>query len=178
LIASPHRHGRVENPIDMSKKPTRETLWAHIQAIKTCMMVTHEDGEIRARPMRGIPHPDENAIWFFADSEGRATEGWQQNSAACLTFVDSRDNVFVSLSGRLSRVFNPAKIKELWDEQAASYFSDGPDDARVILLRFRPDTGEFWAAPSSPIVIAIKFLEATLMGERPNLGTKEQTQLP
>ena len=60
----------------------------------------------------------------------------------------------------------------MWDEAAASYFTASPDDPRVVLLRFEPAMGEYWTAPSSEIVLAIKFLEAKLLGERPSLRAR------
>jgi general stress protein 26 len=168
-----HRGGmrRVAN------KSEYETIWDHVQSIRTCMMVTLDGGDVRARPMRGIPRPDENLIWFFADRESEAVEGLQSDARACLTYVDSKDKVFVSLSGRISTVFDQEQIVSLWNEEAGSYFSNGPDDPRIMLLRFRPHTGEFWTSPSSAIVIAIKFIEAAITGDRPDLGESGKARL-
>jgi general stress protein 26 len=162
----------------MSETRARKLIWDHVKSIKTCMMVTHDSTDARARPMRSMPRPEQNEIWFFADSESPSDDVLQRHPAVCLTYVDTRDNVYVSLSGSIARVLDPAAIKEVWNEEAASYFSKGPDDPRVILLRFEPHTGEYWTAPSGPIVLAIKFIEAAIMGERPNLGTSGRTPLP
>ena len=128
--------------------------------------------------MRGMSRPEQNEIWFFADSESHSDDVLQRHPAVCLTYVDTRDNVFVSLSGHIARVLDQAVIEEMWNEEAGSYFSKGPADPRVILLRFEPHAGEYWTAPSGPIVLAIKFLEAAIMGERPSLGTSGSTPLP
>jgi general stress protein 26 len=162
----------------MSKPLTRHAIWDHVRAIGTCMMVTRGVDGVRARPMRGMPRPAENAIWFFADQESDTDHDVRENPDVCLTFADTRDNVFVSLSGRMFRVLDHATIIEMWDEAASGYFSAGPEDPRVVLLRFEPDMGEYWTAPSSKIVLAIKFLEAKLLGERPSLGVRGRTELP
>jgi general stress protein 26 len=162
----------------MSEQLSRKTIWGHVKSIQTCMMVTHGESDIRARPMRGIPRPEQNEIWFFTDRDTHDDTGLRANPRACLTFVDSKDNVFVSLSGHVSRVSDKVTILELWNEEAGSYFSEGPDDRSVVLLRFEPHSGEYWMAPSSPIVIAIKFLEAKILGERPSLGTGGRARLP
>ena len=122
-------------------------------------MVTHGDDGVRARPMRGISRPEQNAIWFFADRESHTHEDASRNPGVCLTFTDVKDNVYVTLSGQISPVTEKDTITDLWDDEAEAYFQDGPDDPRVSLLRFEPDTGEFWTAPSHPIVLAIKFLK-------------------
>jgi general stress protein 26 len=171
----------------MNNQATETLIWDHVQTIGTCMMVTSDENGVRAKPMRGIPRPEQNAIWFFADRASHMNERPRDarprdarsphDSDACLTFVDTRDNVFVSLSGRISHEPDTAIMHELWDDDTGTYFSDGPTDPRVILLRFEPDSGEYWVAPSSPIVIAIKFLEAKIMGERPNLGVSGRARL-
>jgi len=162
----------------MSKQPERNQIWAYVQSIGVCMMVTHGDDGVRARPMRGISRPEQNAIWFFADRESHTHEDASRNPGVCLTFTDVKDNVYVTLSGQISPVTEKDTITDLWDDEAEAYFQVGPDDPRVSLLRFEPDTGEFWTAPSHPIVLAIKFLEAKLFGERPAVGTKGRTSLP
>jgi general stress protein 26 len=164
--------------IQMSETRARKLIWDHVKSIQTCMMVTRDTSDVRARPMRSMPRPEQNEIWFFADSENHSDEVLQRHPDVCLTYVDTRDNVYVSLSGRIARVVDQAAINEMWNEEAGSYFSKGPDDPRVILLRFEPHTGEYWTAPSGPIVLAIKFLEAAIMGERPTLGTTGRTPLP
>jgi general stress protein 26 len=78
----------------------------------------------------------------------------------------------------VTRVLDKAEINELWNEEVGSYFSDGPDDPRLIVLRFEPREAEYWTAPSSPIVIAIKFIQAKITGERPSLGSNGRTSLP
>lgn len=162
----------------MNKPLTRQAIWDHVRSIATCMMVTWSDSGVRARPMRANARPEENAIWFFADQESDTDKDVRENPNVCLTFTDTRDSVFVSLSGHISRVLEKATIHELWDDAASGYFPDGPDNPRVVLLRFEPAMGEYWSAPSSRIVLAIKFLEAKILGERPSLGIRGRTSLP
>jgi general stress protein 26 len=114
-----------EMPYIMSKQPERNQIWAHVQAIGICMMVTRDAVAVRARPMRGIPRPEQNTIWFFADRESQTDEDVRQNPSVCLTYTDVKDNVYVSLSGRVMRVPEADTINDLWDEHAEAYFQDG-----------------------------------------------------
>lgn len=161
----------------MSDPSTRDVIWKHIRAIRTCMMITHDGEHVRARPMRGIPRPDDNAIWFFSDVDTHKDDELRRNPDACLAFADPRGSTFVSVSGRITRVRERDAVRELWNDGAESYFPEGADDPRVVLLRFDPATGEYWDSPSSRIVLAIKFLEARITGERPNLGSNGHARL-
>jgi general stress protein 26 len=162
----------------MARQNTQKIIWDHVRSIRICMMVTHGDGGIRARPMVGLPRPEQNAIWFFADRESETDADARLNAPVCLTFADLKENTYVSLSGGMSRVQDRETINALWDEEAGSYFPSGPDDPRLLLLRFEPAAAEYWSAPSSPIVIAINFIGAKVTGQRPKLGSKGSTSLP
>jgi general stress protein 26 len=161
----------------LSEATPRDLIWKHIRAIRTCMMVTHDGAQVRARPMRGIPREDENAIWFFSNAETQKDFELRENPEACLTFSDVKGNTYVSVTGRISRIEERGTVLDLWNDGADSYFSQGPDDPRVVLLRFDPETGEFWDCPSGPIVLAIKFLESKITGTLPDLGSNGKARL-
>jgi general stress protein 26 len=161
----------------MSENDPRQIVWKHIQSIGICMMVTAGDEHLRARPMRGIFKPEDNAIWFFTDAGSNKDAEIAERPDACLTFIDTRDQNFVSVSGTVARVNDREQLAELWNEGAEAYFPKGKDDPTLALLKFTPARGEYWDAPSNPIVLAIKFLQAKLTSERPDLGLHDATPL-
>jgi general stress protein 26 len=160
----------------MAGDATRDLIWKHVGAIRICMMVTHDGARIHARPMNGIVRPEQNAIWFFTNRESHADTEIQENPRACLAFNDIRRNKYVSLSGTLQIVHDRNTIAALWNDEADGYFESGQQDDNVCLLKFEPEFGQYWDSPSSSIVVAIKFLEAKLMGEKPALGQSGQTE--
>lgn len=155
----------------MNNDELRNIIWKHIHSIHVCMMITMDGSQIRGRPMTGIARPETNSIWFFSDITTHKDEEIRKNPSACLTFADIQDRTFVSVSGHLNCVSDTGLIHDLWNEGAATYFPDGPDDPNIVLLKFTPENGEYWDSSSSTIVMAIKFLEAKVTGERPDLGT-------
>ena len=155
----------------------RKLVWRYISEIGTCMMVTHAGDTIRARPMRGLARPEANTIWFFADRHGLAAEEGAETPRACLTYADTKDQTYVSVSGSMSVVEDRATIAELSNAAVEAYFPGLPDNAEVVLLKFVPEHGEYWDAPSSPILLAIRFLQATITGERPSLGANGAARL-
>jgi general stress protein 26 len=162
----------------MSQATSRELIWKHVKDIGTCMMATtNAEGGIRARPMRGTIDEPASAIWFFTDRETDKDEDVTRDARACLTFADPHDQTYVSLSGRISLIHDRAQIEAHWNEGAEIYYPAGKDDNSVVLMKFTADSGEYWDAPSSPIVMAIKFLQAKVSGERPDLGTQGSARL-
>lgn len=161
----------------MSDSDPGQTIWKHIQDIGTCMLTTQDGEHIGARPMRCIPRPEQNAIWFITDADAEREAAMARHPNACLGFADLRGQNFVSVSGTIGRVEDRVLLADLWSEGAGVYFPQGPDDPSVALLKFTPLKGEYWDAPSNPIVLAIKFLQAKVTAERPDLGVHEATHL-
>jgi general stress protein 26 len=159
----------------MNEEESRQLVWRHVGDIGTCMLVAPFAGKVRARPMRGIAEPDDNAVWFFTDCE--TSQQVEPDSPSCLAYADVRGQAYVSLSGRIAPVKDKAQIDRLWSEAVETYFPGGKDDPSIQLLRFSAEHGEYWDSPSNPIVLAIRFLQAKITGERPELGTKGQARL-
>ena len=157
----------------MQNDQTKSVIWGHVTAIGTCMMVTHSDNTMLARPMRGIIDEDENQIWFFSDRDTEKAHEFGLARGCCLTYSDVRGQTFVSLKGQLELVDDRHEVRRRWTEGAAVYFPRGADDEAVVLLRFTPESAAYWDAPSNPVVMAIKFLQAKATGKRPVLGTSE-----
>jgi general stress protein 26 len=159
----------------MDDESTRAMIWRHASTIGTCMMVTQGASGPQARPMRGVFDRDDNAIWFFTNRDSEKTENAAQSETCCLTFADVSGQTFVSMTGTLDVVADRALIERHWSEGAAVYFPGGADDQAVVMLRFSPEYASYWDAPSNPVVLAIKFLQAKVTGGRPELGVNQST---
>jgi general stress protein 26 len=81
------------------------------------------------------------------------------------------------VSGRISLINDREQIAAHWNAGAEIYYPGGKEDENVLLMKFSAENGEYWDAPSSPIVIAIKFLQAKASGERPDLGDQGAARL-
>jgi general stress protein 26 len=155
----------------MNGTDAQQIVWTHIAKIGTCMMVARDGDLVRARPMRGIAKPHNNEIWFLADRSSSIGDEFSDDPQCCLTYCDSHAQAYVSVSGQMQLVQDKAAIADWWSDEAAAYFPRGPDDPSVLLLRFSAEIAQYWEAPSSPILLAISFLQAKFQGQRPSLGS-------
>ena len=160
----------------MNDDAVRDAIWAKVRAIETCMMVTQDGTHIRARPMGAIPRTGQNAIWFFADVNNHKDDELARNPQACLAFADPIHQCYVSLSGRVALVHDREAIDELWNDAASRTFPRGPSDPRILLLRFEPEIGEYWDAPSGTIAAVFHFLKSAVTGH-PATGTSGRVHL-
>ena len=152
-------------------------IWKHVGRIGNCMLVTKDNENLRARPMRGMERQKENAIWFITAKSSHKDNEIVKNSQVCVAYSDTSSNTYISLSGSMEMSDNEAQIRTLWNTGAEAYFPDGPDDPDILLLKFNPEFGEYWDAPSNPVVIAIQFIKAKVAGEKVKLGDNEKTAM-
>lgn len=64
-----------------------------------------------------------------------------------LGYADPANNVYVAVSGSGSLFRDIQKAKQLWSIEQRAYYPDGPEDARLALLRVYIEQAEYWIAP-------------------------------
>ena len=149
-------------------------IWKNIQLIHDCMLVTRDNNHLRSRPMRGIAKEDDNAIWFITAKTSHKDEELARDPQACICYSDKSSNTYLSLSGAVELSDDADQILALWNSDAEAYFPHGPSDPNIILLKFTPDVGEYWDAPSNPVLLAIQFIKSKVTGEKPKLGENKK----
>jgi general stress protein 26 len=128
-------------------------------------MLTHleNDGAMVSRPMSPLEMDGSGAFWFLT---ARRTVESQDLSVLNLSFTDAAHAVYVSLSGRGEVSLDTAQIKRLWSPFARPWFPDGPESENVALLKFIPETAEYWDAPHSKMV-RLFAMAASIAARRP-----------
>ncbi|MEN0022259.1 pyridoxamine 5'-phosphate oxidase family protein [Microbacterium sp. LWO14-1.2] len=89
----------------------------------------------------------------------------------------SSNDSWVSLSGRAELVDDRAKIKELWSPTVEAWFTDGPDDPEVGLLKFTAETAEYWDSPGGKLASLFSFVKSKVTGEQYD-AENETVRLP
>ena len=145
-------------------------IWKSIGRIDDCMLVTRDKNALRARPMRGIARESDNAIWFITSRSSHKDDEIADHPEVCLSYCDSASKAYVSLSGRIEIADDARQIEQLWNPGAQAYFPGGPHDPNIALLKFTPEAGEYWDAPSNPVLLAIQFIKSKVTGDKPSLG--------
>lgn len=155
----------------------QDKVWSIADAVKICMMTTRDGDALRARPMQAITRRDEDAIWFFADVRDHKDEEIRTHPETGLSFQSESDKNYLSISGRTTLLNDRAKMEELFVPAAKAYFPDGVEDPNLRLLRFTPESAEYWDGVSSRVVTAVKMASAIVQGERPDLGDNAKVEM-
>lgn len=149
---------------------SREELRALLDEFRTAMLVTHDEhGLPRARPM-AIVDRDDTSVWFATTRPSPKVREIRDDEKVAVICHRSRDEAWISLSGRATLVNDPEKAKQVWDVGMQAWFS-GPDDPALILVRVDPVHAEYYEPQKSLVGRAFEFAKGVVTNEPPKLGT-------
>ena len=160
----------------MTQESDYEKLREMIKDIDLCMLTTvDESDDLHSRPMSLNGDVDEQGnLWFFTSSNSHKASEIERTPNVNVSFIDTDQQHYVSISGDAELVKDKQKIKELWKPVLKAWFPDGPDQADVALLKVRVKKAEYWDTPSSTIAQAISFVSAIFTGKQVEMGENKK----
>jgi general stress protein 26 len=139
-----------------------------IEDIPIAMLTTLEaDGTLASRPMSALEMDAHGALWFFTDVHSSKVERLR---AVNLSFVDRSQGAYVSLSGHGEIDTDRGRIQSLWSVLAKPWFPDSPESSNLALLKFVPDSADYWDGPSSTMVRAFGLVASLIAGKPVAMG--------
>ncbi len=150
-----------------------------IKATKVGMLTTvaDEQGTLRSRPMATQQVEFDGDLWFLTSIDSAKANEIEKDHRVNISYADSSDNRYISVSGT-ARVFrDQKKIKSLWSAWYKAWFPKGIDDPSIAVLRVQVDSAEYWDGPSSSIVQLAGFVKALATGEQYKGGEHEKVSL-
>ena len=147
----------------------KHRIWDIIERVGVCMLTTHSNGGLRARPVEPRPERDVALIWVVTDLRSAKEHEIETEHAVGLTFVDASQKAYLSITASAEVILDHAKAAEVW-RFTDNLWWKGPNDPNVCVLRITPITAELWDGPANNAVAAFEFVKARLTGARPNLG--------
>jgi general stress protein 26 len=159
----------------MNKQSHLDRVWEVVGKVGVCMMTTHFADGLRARPLEARADRDENVIWFLSDRRGAKDDEIEAYPSICLTFIDPKEKVYLSISGTASAARDPERAKNLWNKEQQAWWPKGPSDPNVLVIAFRPQRAEIWDGPASSAIASYEFAKARATGTRPNLGENRKS---
>jgi general stress protein 26 len=132
-------------------------------------MVTATDRRFMpaSRPLLTQQLDDDGVLWFFVPSDGSLALDIETNPRVSATYCDTARAVYVSLSGYARLVYDPDRIFSLWDARVETWFSQGPLDPRLALLRVDIDHAEYWDERLLHRIRLLALAHAALHGGEP-----------
>ena len=131
------------------------------------LTTTDADGALASRPMSTLEMDAQGALWFFTDLHSSKVDHLR---AVNLSFVDRDRSAYVSLSGHGEIDTDRGRIQSLWSVMAKPWFPDGPESSNLALLKFVPDSADYWDGPSSKMVRAFGLVASLIAGKPVAMG--------
>jgi general stress protein 26 len=138
-----------------------------ITGIRTGMLTTlDESGHLVSRPMACMSVDDDGSLWFFTKKHSAKVEQIEQTKHQVnVSFADTDDASYVSVSGHADEVDDRVKIAELWSPMVKPWFPNGQDDPELTLLHVQTDVAEYWDSASSRMVRLAEMARAIVTGD-------------
>jgi general stress protein 26 len=124
------------------------TLSERLRGFGVAMLTTVEpDGALRSRPMINHQPEFEGDLWFLARGQSRLVWSIQRYARVNLTYVDSSQNRFVSVTGTAHVVRDLEKAHELWHPSYKGWL-ESPDNPDLCLVKVTVDSAQAWGGPA------------------------------
>ena len=147
------------------------TLCSLIEPIAVAMLTTFDaEGTLTSRPMAPLEMDSYGALWFYTDVRSSKVQELRNLN---LSFSDTGNGSYVSLSGHGEIHMERTRIERLWTPLARPWFPDGPESPHLGLLKFIPEAAEYWDAPHNGIVRMFALAASVVAGKPVALGTHD-----
>lgn len=144
----------------------RQKILEALEKFHTVMVISEgRDGSFHGRPMAIAKVEKSGDIWFVTSRDSEKTREIAADARVVITAQEGLS--YVSLTGQMDVVLDPALVRKLWRDYWRVWFPRGEQDPDLVLLRFRPDMAEYWTTGG---LAAIRYFfnaaKALLNGER------------
>jgi general stress protein 26 len=134
-------------------------------------MFTSRDkhGHLVSQPMTKQEVDPQGGLWFYTSTTSELWNNIAHETEVNLSFADSDDSIYVSVSGKAERVLDRERIKALWNPMVQAWFPAGPEDEHVGLVRVMPHAAEYWDSNDSKMVRLFAMAKAAVTGSTPDM---------
>lgn len=146
----------------------RDTFWKRLDGINAGMLGCAPDW--RLVPMSHYADRDQSVLWFItADGTDlvKAVEGGPQQAVHVVS--EGGDKLYARMEGTLELSNDRAKLDEIWNAVASSWFEDGKQDEDVRLLKLKLSTAEVWATTGG-LGFLYEVARSKVTGAKPDMG--------
>ena len=146
----------------------REIFWKRLEDVNAGMLGC--DPDWRLVPMSHYADPDQGALWFITAEGTELVDLTRDGARQAVHVVSSAgDKLYARIEGRLELSNDRAKLDELWNAVASTWFEDGKQDDDIRLLKFSIASAEVWATTGG-LGFLYQVAKAKLTGDQPDMG--------
>lgn len=153
-----------------------KALAERIGDLRFAMFCYRDAGDhLLSQPMTLQQVDDQGALWFFVNTSADLWQAIGRQAQVNVSFADSDDALYVSVSGSAQQVTDRAKIREMWNPMVDAWFPNGPDDPHAVLVQVVTHGAEYWDIQDNKMVRMFEMARAAITGKPPSLDTEHGT---
>ncbi|MBC7388585.1 MAG: pyridoxamine 5'-phosphate oxidase family protein [Opitutaceae bacterium] len=146
--------------------------------VRICMFCTSSDSlPFTTRPMATSKVDDDGTIWFLSSKDSEKNFEIMENANVQLIYSKPGDSKFMSVYGIASIQTSQAKIDELWNPLAKAWFTEGNEDPNISVIRFIPQTAQYWDTAHGKVISLISIAASALTGKSHDDGIEGHIKL-
>ncbi len=127
-------------------------------------------GDARLVPMSHYADAEAGRLWFITAKGTDLVNALADGGKDAMHVVgDEGKGLFACIHGVLALSDDRAKLDELWNAVASSWFEDGQQDEDVQLLRFDLAEVEVWVTSGS-LSFIYQIAKSKVTGDKPDMG--------
>lgn len=142
-----------------------------VNSIRTAMLtsINEETDMLVSRPML-VSHfdKDNRTLWFFTNKTSNKVKQLRSgeiDNRVCVTFTDTTNQHYVSISGRAQIVDDRSLIKKWWKTDHAPLFEKGADDPNLTLVKVNCSEAQYWDTKENKLETMWHAVKDTITGK-------------
>src|SRR5688572_18127755 len=162
-----NRNQPEKNREHLQSREAIEKIKAMVEKAETCFFCTAatEADSLGARPMAVQEVDDAGNLWFLSADDSHKNAEVKQDSRVRLYFQGSKHADFLLLDGVATISRDKKRIKDLWKPIMKTWFTEGQDDPRIMVVKVAPHKGYYWDTKHGMAVAGIKMLIGAATGK-------------
>lgn len=137
-----------------------------VKAADICMFATNLSSyPVSVRPMSTQDVDDEGMLWFFSQASSNKNAELQADNRVQLFYSNMGSSEYLSISGTATILQDAQKAKELWSVWVKTWFTEGPNDPDLTLIKVQPEEGYYWDTKNNKMVSLLKIMTGAIIGK-------------
>lgn len=148
-----------------------------LKGVHTVMFTTvDDDGTLLSRPMAVQDSEFDGNLWMFATKDSPKLAQIRADAHVGVTYMSNE--VWLSIDGHAEVVDDRQRIHDYWNPFVQAWFTGGPDDPNVTLIKVVGEQGEWWETSGNRVTSTLKMLRSAVT-KKPatDVGENEKVDL-
>ncbi|MFS4437101.1 pyridoxamine 5'-phosphate oxidase family protein [Paracoccaceae bacterium GXU_MW_L88] len=144
---------------------SEEKFWNELKDVRAAMLGI---GDARHVPMSPYADKETGKIWFITAQGTDLVQATESGASDASLIVTGSGDLHARIEGKAALSQDRAKLEELWNAIASSWFDD-INDPDIRLIEVTPTEAEVWATGGN-LGFLYEIAKSKVTGDKPDMG--------